>query len=80
MKKVVAMCFKTNKPEVYAVGTPYEHTCDTFLDHYCAMTLEEAQKEAERINREKPEKLWNGTLAHCDERTYFAAIVDNLWG
>lgn len=47
-------------------------TGKTYLAYISYDTLENLQKEAEKINTTKPEKLWNGELAYCDERTYFA--------
>ena len=69
---MTAICYKEKTPTVYNKGTIYETSCDTFLAYYTYKSLEEGQKDAERINREKPEKLWNGSPALCDERTYYA--------
>lgn len=60
---MTTICYKTSNPIVYNV--------DTFLAYYTYKTREEAQKEVDEINTTKPEKLWNGELAKCDERTYF---------
>ena len=60
---MTTICYKTSKPIV--------HNTDTFLAYYTYKTREEAQKEVDEINTTKPEKLWNGELAKCDERTYF---------
>ena len=60
---MTTICYKTSKPIV--------HNVDTFLAYYTYKTREEAQKEVDEINTTKPEKLWNGELAKCDERTYF---------
>lgn len=46
-------------------------TGKTYLAYYTFKSIKEAQKEIDKINAEKPEKLWNGELAKCDERTYF---------
>lgn len=67
------ICYKTNKPTIYNKGTVYETSCDTFIAYYTFKTVDEAQKEVDEINRTKPERLWNGELARCDERTYFVS-------
>ncbi len=63
MKKramVRAMCYRVNTTgKIYLAYISYE-------------SLEAVQAQAEKINAEQPEKLWNGDLAKCDERTYFA--------
>lgn len=68
---MTTICYKTSKPVVYNAGTKWESASDTFLAYYTYKTREEAQKEVDEINITKPEKLWNGELAKCDERTYF---------
>lgn len=60
---MTTICYKTSKPIGY--------NADTFLAYYTYKTREEAQKEVDEINTTKPEKLWNGEFAKCDERTYF---------
>lgn len=60
---MTTICYKTSKPAVY--------NTDTFLAYYTYKTREEAQKEVDEINTTKPEKLWNGELAKCNERIYF---------
>ena len=68
---MITICYKTSKPIVYNAGTKYESIINTFLAYYTYKTREEAQKEVDEINTTKPEKLWNGELAKCDERIYF---------
>lgn len=65
------ICYKTNTPVVYNKGTVYEKSCDTFLAYMTYKSIEEAQTEVDKINTEKPDKLFNGEAAKCDERTYF---------
>lgn len=49
---------------------------EEFLEYVTYKTLEEAQKEADEINKTKPEKLWNGLPAKCEERIYFACEIN----
>ena len=52
---------------------------DTFLAYYTYKTVEEAQKEVDFINTTKPERLSiDGSLAHCDERTYFVSQQEEM--
>lgn len=75
---MIAYMYKTSKPTTYNPGTPYEHTVDTFLALVSyTKTFEQVQAECDQLNREKPERLWNGELAYCNERTYFARKMDN---
>lgn len=67
------ICYKQKNPEIYNKGTAFETSCDEFLAYYTYKSVEEAQKEVDEINRTKPEKLWLGTPAKCDERTYFVS-------
>ena len=46
-------------------------TGEEYLAYYTFKNDEDAQKEADRLNTEKPELLWNGEAAKCDERFYF---------
>ena len=50
----------------------YTENGKDFLAYYTYKTLEEAKEVAERLNTEKPERLWDGTPAYCNERTYWA--------
>lgn len=68
---MTAICYKTTKPMVLNRGTRYEKTYDEFMAYLTYKTPEEAQKEVDAINTNKPEKLFNGAPALCDERTYF---------
>jgi len=45
------ICYKVRKPMF---------NCDHFLAYYTSKTLEQAQAEAEKMNSEKPDKLFNG--------------------
>ena len=42
------------------------------------MSAQKKQETAERLNREKPKKLWNGIEAKCDERIYFATEQEDF--
>lgn len=70
-KKMVTICYKQHQPTIYNKGTKYEKQEDTFLAYYTYKTREEAQIEVDRINTLKPNKLFNGNEAKCNERTYF---------
>lgn len=76
---MTVICYKTHEPVVYNKGTKYEKKHDTFLAYYTHKSKEEAQKEVDRLNSEKPERLWNGELAHCDERTYFVSEQEEMY-
>lgn len=71
-KTRVAVCYKQDVPTVYNEGTKWETSCSEFVAYYSHKKLEDAQKECDQINEEKPEKLFNGQFARCDSRTYFA--------
>lgn len=82
MKKtnmVTVICYKQNVPTVYNKGTKWEKTCDTFLAYQTYKTLEEAQRECDEMNANKPERLFNGQLAKCDERVYFAQVQEEMY-
>lgn len=72
-KLAPVICYKTKKPVYYNKGTKWETTCDKFLAYYGHGTFEEAQKEADEINRTKPEKLFNGTPIDWEKVDYFFA-------
>lgn len=76
MKTVI--CYKLDKPVIYNKGTKWEKTEDTFLAYYTHKTVEEAQKEVDIINTEKPEKLWNGEPADYEHRIYFASEQEEM--
>ena len=73
------ICYKQHEPTVYNRGTKYEKACDTFLAYYTYKTVAEAQKEVDEINANKPEKLFNGELAKCDERVYFVSEQEEMY-
>lgn len=68
---VIAICYKTKVPEIYNKGTKWEKAVDTFLAYYYMGTLEQAKEIVRKLNEEKPEKLFNGLPADCENRTYF---------
>ena len=68
------ICYKEKTPTIFNKGTSDEKIMDTFLAYYTYKTVEEAQKEVDFLNTTKPERLpIDGSLAHCDERTYFVS-------
>lgn len=75
---MIVVCYKTNTPIIYNKGTKYESKCDTFLAYYSHKNREEVEKEVERLNTEKPFRLWNGQLAHCNDRTYFVSEQEEM--
>lgn len=60
MALVTVICYKTKWGE-------------DFLSYMTWRTLEDAQKEADRLNREKPEVLWNGIKVDWNKIDYFFA-------
>ena len=62
MKTVI--CYKVRKSMF---------NCDHFLAYYTNMTLEQGQAEAEKLNTEKPEKLFNGQPIDWNNVLYFYA-------
>lgn len=72
MKKTI-VCYKTIKPVVYNEGTKYETTCDTFLCYYTNKTIEEAQKDCDKMNAGKPLYIWNGKEIDWNKVAYFYA-------
>ena len=77
MSKVI--CYHTNEPVYYNKGTKYEKTCSDFLAYYFYGTMEQALAEVERLNTKKPERLFNGELAHCDERVYYLDEQEEMY-
>lgn len=70
MKQTV-LCYKTVNPTIYNAGTKYESSCDTFLACYWYNDKEKAMTECERLNTEKPAKLWNGLPIDWTKIKYF---------
>jgi hypothetical protein len=66
-----AMCYKTKEPVYYNKGTKYEKTHDTFLSYYASCDDTIAYAEAERLNREKPEKDERGYAIDWNKIDYF---------
>lgn len=56
----------------YKVKTPF-YGCTEFLAYYTHKTAEEAKAEADKLNSEKPAKLWNGKPIDWNEVEYFFA-------
>lgn len=73
------VCYKQHVPTIYNQGTQWEKSCDTFLAYYTYKTVAEAQTEVDRINTEKPERLFNGELALCNDRTYFISEQEEMY-
>lgn len=67
----IVICYKTKTPVIYNKGTQYEKKIDEFLAYYFHGTMEQAKEVVEKLNNEKPEKLFNGLPADCGNRTYF---------
>lgn len=65
------ICYKTKEPVYYNKGTKYESSCDTFLAYYTHKSDEEALREVEKLNAEKPAKLWNGDKVDWKKVEYF---------
>lgn len=61
-----AMCYK-------------ETTGETYLAYISNAPLAKVQQDADRLNQEKPEKLWNGMPALCDERFYYAQEQEEFY-
>lgn len=63
------------------IGICYKRNTDgnQFLSYLTYKTLEDAQAEAEALNTNKPARLWNGELAKCDERTYYAEEIGKMY-
>ena len=59
------ICYKVNKPMFGKI--------DTFLAYYTDKSLEEAKAECEKLNSEKPAKLWNGKKVNWEDVKYFFA-------
>lgn len=78
MKNLV-ICYHTNTPVYYNKGTEYEKTRSEFLAYYFNGTREEAEEEVRRINTEKPERLYNGEPAECDERVYYVDEQEEMY-
>ena len=74
-----AICYKTTKPLIINKGTKDQIICDEFLAYYCNKSKEEAEREANELNTNKPERLFNGELALCDERTYYVNEQEEMY-
>ena len=73
MKKLsLTLCYKTKNPVIYNEGTQWESKHSTFLFCYLGNTKREtAESICNRLNTEKPSKLWNGHIIDWDEIDYF---------
>ena len=54
-------------------------TGEEYLAYYTFKNAEDAQKEADQLNTEKPERLWNGEASKCDERFYFVSQQEMMY-
>lgn len=70
---VRTICYKTKEPVYYNKGTEYEKACDTFLMNTFWGTMEQAQEEVNRLNKERPKTNRNGEPIKWDEIDYFFA-------
>lgn len=78
---MTAICYKVKNPVVYNKGTDREKKQDTFLAYLTFKKIEDAQKEAEKMNREHPEKYWNGeTIDWKNIDKFFAEPHDGFEG
>jgi hypothetical protein len=75
----MTVCYKLNTPIIYNKGTKHESSCDTFLAYYYRGTREQTQAHVDKLNTEKPERLFNGELALCEERIYFVNEQDEMY-
>lgn len=74
-----AMCYKTKEPVYYNKGTKYEKTHDEFLSYYASCDDAIAYAEAERLNREKPEKDERGYAIDWNKIDYFFINKQDLF-
>lgn len=65
------ICYRTKEPEIYSEGTKWEKREFDFLAYYTYKTIEEAQKEVNKLNQMKPEQLWNGRKIDWNKIDYF---------
>ena len=68
---MTVICYKTIEAVYYNKGTEYEKRCDTFLAYYTGKTVEEAQKECDRLNKEHPEKMPTKEPINWQKIAYF---------
>ena len=54
-------------------------TGEEYLAYYTFKNAEDAQKEADQLNSEKPERLWNDQPAKCNERFYFVSQQEMMY-
>lgn len=67
----IVVCYRTTRPTIYNAGTRYEKSCDHFLAYYTYRPIEQVREEVERLNTERPERLWNGERINWTEVAYF---------
>ena len=68
---MTTICYKMKNPVYYNKGTKWEKSSDEFLAYYTYKSVEDAKKEVEEINSNKPEKLETGAPVNWDEVAYF---------
>lgn len=68
MKKTV-VCYQLKTPITFDGVKFYDH----FLSYYTSETIEQAQADCDKMNKEKPSKLWNGKIIDWNEIDYFYA-------
>ena len=71
MKKVV--CYKVKKPMIFG-----RETCDTFLAYYSYKTVEEIQKEVDRLNKTHPAEDICGNPIDWNEVDFFFVKEQDL--
>lgn len=74
---MLAICYKAKTPIVYNEGTKYERRCDEFLAYYTGKNRVDAEKEAERLTKEKPNKWFNGCVA--PEVEYYFVVDQDMF-
>ena len=73
MAKTAVICYKLKNPVIYNKGTKWERGYDTFLAYQTYKPLYEAELEADDLNMDMPETLWNGERIDWDNIDYFFA-------
>lgn len=75
-----ALCYKTKTPVIYNRGTKYEKTCDSFLAMYIGGTDAQAQAEADRLNKEHPDKFrWGEPIDWTKIDHFFINKQDEMY-
>lgn len=65
--------YRTINDVIYNEGTKWEKRCNEFLAYITNGTIEDAQKECDKLNAERPTKMWNGKKIDWTKIAYFFA-------